>query len=134
MLAGTEPQGAVLGSTALLDQSKLTEGEDLGAALFEDVAHRFVVRVGRRPRDAADGWEGLREVIEREKPAHTAYELCVIPARMRVGYQARVGIDTIVSAPPEAELLGDGSLMLAGTEVGRLGVSSDVGKSTRLGG
>jgi hypothetical protein len=45
----------------------------------------------------------VRAVIEREKPAHTTYHLCVIEPRMRVGAQARLGIDTIVSqGPPPA--------------------------------
>ena len=46
-------------------------------------------------------------LVEREKPAHCDYHLCVIEPRMRVGFQARVGIDTIVASHP-TELLLDG--------------------------
>ncbi|MCL4852827.1 MAG: hypothetical protein KJZ78_15810, partial [Bryobacteraceae bacterium] len=52
--------------------------------------------------------------IDREKPAHTEYELCVIGPQMRVGIQARVGIDSIVAAGPRGAAtgkpLGDGVL------------------------
>jgi len=46
----------------------------------------------------------LRAVLDREKPAHTTYELCVIEPALRVGAQARVGIDAIVAGgAPAAE-------------------------------
>ena len=45
-------------------------------------------------------------MIEREKPAHTAYHLCVIEPRMRVGSQARIGVDAIIAQGPPAVQLG----------------------------
>jgi len=134
MLTPSEPQGAVLGSTAVLDQSKLIEGAGYGTPLFEDLAHRFVVSVRRRPHDGPDDWKALRAVIDRERPAHTLYELCVVEPRMRVGRQARVGIDTVVAAPPSPAPLGtEPGLLLAGDGPGRIGAASDIGKTTRLG-
>jgi phage tail-like protein len=114
MLAPAHPQGAVVGTSATLGQSHLTRGDDFGAVLFEDVAHRFCVQVYcaelTRPGALAD----VQAVIEREKPAHTTYHLCVIEPHMRVGVQARVGIDAIVAeAPPAAQtgmVLGMGRL------------------------
>jgi phage tail-like protein len=106
MLAPAQPQGAVVGTSATLGQSHLTRGDDFGAALFEDVAHRFCVQVYcaelTRPGALAD----VQAVIEREKPAHTTYHLCVIEPRMRVGVQARVGIDAIVAQGPPAAQTG----------------------------
>ena len=62
--------------------------------------------------------EDVRLVIEREKPAHTTYDLCVIQPRLRVGVQARVGVDAIVAqGPPPAHVgmvLDLGSLAPAG--------------------
>jgi phage tail-like protein len=106
MLAPGPLQGAVVGSTATVDQSHLTTGEDFGAALFEDVAHRFCVRVycGELTRPGA--LETVRAVLDREKPAHTAYDLCIIEPAMSVGVQARVGIDTIVAAGPPPAGIG----------------------------
>lgn len=106
MLAPAELQGAVVGTTATLDQSHLTRGERLGAVLFEDLAHRFCVQVYCAELNRPGALEDVRTVIEREKPAHTDYQLCVIEPRMRVGVQARVGIDAIVASGPPAARLG----------------------------
>jgi phage tail-like protein len=117
MLAPAHLQGAVVGASATLGQSHLTRDDDLGAVLFEDVAHQFCVQVYCaeliRPGALAD----VQAVLERERPAHTTYHLCVIEPRMRVGVQARVGIDAIVAqGPPAAQtgmVLGIGTLAAA---------------------
>jgi phage tail-like protein len=105
-LASASASGAVLDATATLDASHLTRGDDFGAALFEDVAHRFCVDVYcaelRSPRVLAD----VHAVLDREKPAHTVYALRVIEPRMRVAVQARVGVDTIVAGKPAAAATG----------------------------
>ncbi|MCG6986092.1 MAG: phage tail protein [Thiocapsa sp.] len=114
MLAPAHPQGAVLDATATLGESHLTLGEALGAALFEDLAHRFYVWIDCSQLDRPGALAAVHEVLEREKPAHTTYELCLIEPRMRVGAQARLGIDAIVAeGPPTARLgthLGTGVL------------------------
>lgn len=117
MLAVAYAEGAIVGSTATLGQSHLIADEDYGAPLFEDLAHRFCVSA--YTIDLADGEdsERIREVIDREKPAHTVYDLCTIDANMRVGFQAQIGIDTIIAGDPEPfvpggpGLLGFGSLL-----------------------
>ncbi len=96
MLAPAHLEGAVLGATATLDESNLVRGDDSGVALFEDVAHRFCVRVYCAELTKPGALEAARAVLDREKPAHTVYHLCVIEPRMRVGAQARLGIDSIV--------------------------------------
>ena len=114
MLAPGPAQGAVVGTSATLDQSNLTEDIDMGAALFDDVAHRFCIQVYCAELNRPGAMTALQAVIAREKPAHTECHVCGIDARMRVGIQARVGIDTIVAeGPPGAELgtpLGTGAL------------------------
>jgi phage tail-like protein len=107
MLAAAEAQGAVLGTTATLDRSHLIDEADYGAPLFEDVAHRFCVRVRAAP-NAPDALATLRRVVDREKPAHTTYHLCVIEPRMRVGAQAQLGVDAIVAGPLPDMALGQG--------------------------
>lgn len=136
MLAATEPQGAVLGTTAVLDQSHLISAEEFGAPLFSDLAHRFLVQVYRGQVRCSGSLEKVRAVVEREKPAHTAFHLCVLEPRMRVGFQASVGVDTIVaSASPRGEspVSPADELVLAGELPGRIGERSRVGKTTRLG-
>jgi phage tail-like protein len=106
MLAPAQLQGAVVGTSATLDQSHLTQGEDFGAVLFEDLAHRFCVQVYCAELIRPGALEDVRAVIEREKPAHTDYHLRVIEPRMRVGVQARVGIDAIIAQGPPAARFG----------------------------
>lgn len=107
-LIGSEPQGAVVGSSALLDQSQLIFGEDFGTPLFDDTAHRFTVFVYRDEVPDRQKLDQLRRVIDREKPAHAAYEICIIEPRVRVGVQSVIGIDTVLGgASPEPTPLGE---------------------------
>ncbi|GJG89727.1 hypothetical protein tb265_49080 [Gemmatimonadetes bacterium T265] len=109
-LAEGSPQGAVLASTAVVDGSVLTDGREFGAAAFAGAAHRFAVHVYEAELPAADGVDAglarVRRVLDREKPAHTTYHLCAIGPRMRVGLQARVGVDAVVAGPPAPAPLG----------------------------
>ena len=97
MLTPAHAQGAVVGTTSTLDQSHLIEEIDFGAPLFDDLAYFFYVLVNRRQLTCSKTLDKIRAVIEREKPAHTYYHLCILEAKMRVGFQSHVGIDTIVA-------------------------------------
>jgi phage tail-like protein len=138
MLAPAHAQGAVVGTTATLDQSHLVTSEDFGLPLFEDVAHQFSVQVYRGQVKCAETLPQVRAVIEREKPAHTSYHLCILEPRMRVGFQARVGIDTVVSGPlpamtsDQALALGQDTV-LGGQPSARVGKRTKVGPNTRVG-
>lgn len=134
-LAPGEPDGAVLGGNAVLDGSTLIGAEDYGAPLFEEVAHQFTVQIYRGQLEGEPHLEQVRATIEREKPAHTTYHLCVIEPRMRVGFQARLGIDTVVAGPLQPTPFDGGDadgLVLGGEEPGQIGVQSQVGRTTRL--
>jgi hypothetical protein len=135
-LALAESQGAVVGTTAILDQSHLITNEEFGAPLFEDVAHQFSVLLYRGELRCIDTLSQIRAVIEREKPAHTSYQVCIIEPRMRVGYQARVGVDAVVAGPPSSFILGETSgrgVTLGGEPAGRIGERNQVGLATRVG-
>ena len=93
-------EGAVLGSTAVADHSRLLADEDYGVPAYEDVAHRFLVYVYSAELSSADQLRAVRRMLDQEKPAHTTYELCVIEPRMRVGLQSLVGVDAIVGGAP----------------------------------
>jgi hypothetical protein len=75
-------------------------------------------------------------VIEAEKPAHTTYHLCLLEAAMRVGAQARLGIDAIVAGPggvcltPSGVVLDDRSVL---TDPHRSLPRGVVGRSARVG-
>jgi phage tail-like protein len=119
MLTSESPDGAVLDDTAIVDHSALVDAGRYGAPVFAGVANRFTVQVyaAELPTDGVSAaLDRVRSVLDREKPAHTTYDLCVIDARMRVGDQARLGIDTIVGGPPRAEPF-DGTLELGADTV-----------------
>ena len=109
MLAPAHEQGAVLAGTATLGQSHLLDVEDIGAPLFEDVANRFCVQVYAAQLSDPRTQDQVIAVLEREKPAHTDYHLCVIEAKMRVGFQACIGVNSIVGGPAPDLRLGDTS-------------------------
>jgi phage tail-like protein len=105
MLAPGEAQGAVLGSTAILDRSSLPDPTaGFGSVLFSDIAHRFCVLIYCADLTRPGALKDARAVIDREKPAHTVYELCLIGAAMRVGSQSTVGVDAIVGGGREQHI------------------------------
>ena len=115
VLASAEPQGAVLGTTATFDRSQLITQDEFGTPLFEGAAYRFLVRLYPGDLHCAGKLDEVRAIVEREKPAHTLYDLCVIESGLRVGYQASLGIDTLLGGgPAEPGPLGESALVLGG--------------------
>ena len=135
MLAQSAPQGAVIGSTAILDRSRIIAPDDVGTTLFDETAHRFSVML-YQSRGGADQSAAVARVVDREKPAHTTYHLCQFEPRMRVGFQSRVGIDTIVGCSAPLGRLNEtsleGGLQIGGQDGLRIGVHSRVGDGLRL--
>lgn len=131
-LASSAPQGAVLGTSATLGASDLIGADEYGMPLFDDMAYRFTVRVHAAHVRSAETLERVRAVVDRERPAHTAFDLCVIAPGLRVGHQARLGVDTVLGASASPSRLGEGPLVLGGAPRGRLGETSRVGTGTQL--
>lgn len=105
MLAPASASGAILDSTSLLDASDLVGPNDsFGSALYDDIAYTFCVEINAGELTQPGALASVRAVIEREKPAHTVCELCIVQPQMRVGSQCRIGIDTVIGAPREAQL------------------------------
>ena len=132
VLAVAEPQGAVVGTTAVLDASFLAPQDQYATALFADVAHQFSVRLYRGRSFSEDAVTAAQKLLDEDRPAHTSYHLCVVEPRMRVGVQARVGIDAIVAGPSEPTLLDDTGasvLRLGGPTASRLGESAQIGRT-----
>jgi phage tail-like protein len=126
-LPDMQPGGAVLGSTAQLDHSYLITDSQFGEPLFDGSADQFVVEVYRNEVDSRARLALVREIVEREKPAHTLWRLSILDPSMRVGAQGRLGIDSIVAGTPGPSGLGvadsGGGLRLGGGPAPRLGVS-----------
>ncbi len=95
---------------AVVGQSRPQDAEDFGAPLADDYAHLFTVFVPAAQVPLAAQRQALRDLIEAEKPAHTDFQLCLVEPRMRVGVQARVGIDSIIAGPGPTLRLGSGEL------------------------
>src|SRR5262249_46846249 len=132
MLAPAQPQGAVVGTSADLDQSHLITDGDFGSPLFTDVAYRFMVNIYRSQAMCGNTLARIQSVLEAEKPAHTLYRLCIIEPRFRVGFQARVGIDTVVGGPSRSLSLGSDQML--GEESVLAGApGSPLGRARRLG-
>ena len=78
----------------------------IGLPLFAEDAYRFcVVMDAYRLRDE-NLLSEVRRIVDREKPAHTDYRMDVVAPEMRIGFQARIGIDAIVGGEPVAGPLG----------------------------
>lgn len=136
-LACAEPQGAVLGSAAL-GQSQIASDDDYGTPLFSRLANRFTVRLYRGA--GADRLDAVRALLETEKPAHVLSHACVIEPILRVGFQARIGIDTIVGNSSERRAPsrlgqpghGDRGGLVLGGDSAAIGESASVGQTIRL--
>jgi phage tail-like protein len=136
-LASGPAQGAVLGTTAELGGSDLVPGGAESVPLFGDLAHRFRVWAYAAELPTAEAVARLRRLIDREKPAHTVYDLCLIGPAMRVGHQATLGVDSIVGGPGPGLVLGEpaplGQATILGAEPGaRLGETARVGLGATL--
>jgi phage tail-like protein len=108
-------EGAVVGSTAVVDQARISLEGDKGASLYEDVAHVFCVQIYCSDLNHPGALGRVRRILDQEKPAHTVYKLSVIEPAMRVGAQSRIGIDSIVAGGRPSLRLGEplGGMVLA---------------------
>ncbi len=146
VLAPAPAYGAVLASAATLDHSHLLDPSDGGVTLFGDVAHQFCVQVHAAQVATPSALAAVNSILAQEAPAHTLYHLCVVPPRMRVGFQARLGLDAVVAGPtPDLNLASASTTATDGTppSLGVLGVdavladqprrSARLGEGTRVG-
>ena len=60
-------------------------------------ANEFSVFYVTSPYSAGDDARKVARIVERDKPAHTRASLCAVLPRFRVGVQATVGVDTVLS-------------------------------------
>lgn len=90
---------------AVVGESGPLAASEFGSTLFTDYAHLFTVVAPAGSCCDKERRDALRELIDAEKPAYTDYHLCFAEPRMRVGFQARLGIDAIVAnGPPPLRL------------------------------
>jgi phage tail-like protein len=124
----------MVGQTVVGKSGPLAESQ-FGEPLFSETAHLFTVVVAAAQVPEESRRSALRDIIEAEKPAHTDFNLCFVEARMRVGLQSRIGVDSIVAGPPTPMKLNDATLgydsyLVAEEDEGQAG---RVGKRARIG-
>lgn len=130
---GTGCGSTVVGSAIVGESGPLPAGE-IGEPLFTDAAHRFTVFMPAYQAEDPARLAEVRRVIDAEKPAHTGYDLCLVRPDFRVGFQATVGIDTIVGGQPYPMRLGEAILDRAASLPPPLGDADRIGQGVRLDG
>jgi hypothetical protein len=103
-LAPAAPDGTILGRDTL-GHAALGDPDGPPLTLAADLAHHFVVR--GYAADLADpaARAAVAGAVRRAAPAHATYSVQVIEPRLRVGVQARLGIDAVVAAGHPADPL-----------------------------
>ena len=79
----------------------------------------------------------MSNLLRRESPAHTQWEIVYVEPRFRIGVQSMIGFDAVIGGlPPAARLggmtLGDGTLVGGRRRLGGRG-ELRVGRSGRIG-
>jgi phage tail-like protein len=126
------PERVVVGH-AVVGVDRPQASNELGAALFDDTAHRISVLVPAYQAPSAALRAIVEETVAAEAPAHVQYEVCFVEPRLRIGVQARLGIDTLIAGE-------GGPLRLTQTRLGqdsRLGGDDapgiGIGQNARIG-
>lgn len=113
-LAPLDPLGMVvpeMGSSLPIGRAVVGESGPLaeyqiGLPLYAEEAYRFCVVVDAYRAHEPQTRQEIARIVEREKPAHTDYRIELVHPDMRVGFQARIGIDAIVGGEPPPLKLG----------------------------
>ena len=108
---------------------------------FHVYAHRFTVFVPAciGSSDSARKW--MDNLLRRESPTHTQWDVAYVEPRFRIGVQSMIGFDTVVGALPASARLGSATLggptLVAGAAPAgrrelRVGRGGRVGTGSRL--
>ncbi len=98
-------------------------------------AHKFSVFVPGCIGRSRQRRRRLEQLIEQEKPAHTAHQLIFVEPRFRIGVQSMIGFDSVIGCYPEGVVLnqsGLGKASVLGPAV-RGGPELRVGQNARIG-
>jgi len=108
------------------DERQLFIAEKPFTQQTEKLAHWFsvVLPISAVPNEEAH--QLINELIEAQKPAHTAFQICVFSPGIRIGKQSSIGIDTWLGHYPEEPV---GSLTLGQSSA----LTSTVSSGMRIG-
>ncbi|MEO1058357.1 MAG: phage tail protein, partial [Actinomycetota bacterium] len=145
-LLGNDPtlsSRSVLGAGFRVGGSVGRPGDDFldpsddAATSFTSHAHRFTVLIPR-PLTAEEEL-AVRHILDTERPAHTAYELCTVDAGMRIGRGLHLGLSSVVGptgsfAPTVTDRTRVGLDALVGGRASGIAVeASRLGQTARIG-
>jgi len=138
---------AVLWGKRIVNRSQLSNNAQLGTTQlittpdpFHDpflvYSNKFTVFVPAWVGASDQKKRGLINLLEAEKPAHTQYQVEYVSARMRIGFQSMIGLDSVVARYPSGYKLGQElgkDSVLSGTPL-QGGPSFSIGRNSRIGG
>ncbi|MFN8940298.1 MAG: phage tail protein [Acidobacteriota bacterium] len=97
-----------LGTYSTVGEFRLLEEPEPAVEPFARDAHRFSVFFPADPANPEGVAMRVARTVAAEKPAHTEATLCAVFPRMRVGVQARVGVDAMIGEVSFMILSGTG--------------------------
>ncbi len=124
-----------LGRSAQVGATGLKGTQDPLRDPFHVHAHRFTVFVPASAGRTPERRRAVEQLVDWGSPAHTLGHVEYVDARLRIGVQSSIGLDTVVARMPAGVTLGSTELgpasVLSGTERPSLDTSA-VGATTRL--
>jgi len=95
-----------LGTNAQAGSTRLLTTPDPDHDPFLEYAHKFSVFVPASCRRSDQLKRALSDLLDTEKPAHTAYQIEYVEPRFRIGFQSMIGLDSVVGKYPSGFTLG----------------------------
>lgn len=127
------PPQPVIGRAVVGESGPLAEYQT-GLPLFAEEAYRFCVVVDSYRAADPRIVQEIGRIVEREKPAHTDWRLALVAPELRVGFQATIGVDTIVGGDPPSLVLDGSALSLTTSlpppDATRMGQANEIGTLT----
>jgi phage tail-like protein len=114
-------EDSMLWGQKIVNRTQLSAGAQVGATTltsrpdplrdpFHVYAHRFSVFVPARVEKSDGERRALEQLLAREVPAHTLYDVRYVEPRFRVGVQAMLGLDSVIARTPKDVFLGQSTL------------------------
>ncbi len=91
-----------LGGSARVGASQLVSTPDPTRDPYLVHAHRFTVFLPASAAATPQRQRAVEQLVAAGSPAHTRATVTYVGARMRVGVQSAIGLDTVVARPPGA--------------------------------
>ncbi len=137
LLLKTPVRGFRLGEDSIIGMAALIDGDifKVSGDPFSSTAHWFTVVLDISLMDKTFNEKMLKRILDREKPAHTMYNLIVM-GDMKGSSEIYVGMNTRMPDQHfrvgDNSIIGSGILMMGGEHAGKVERHSKVEKDTEL--